>query len=74
MGGEFIAPSTPNSAVATAKPAEPAATVKKTSLGSDMARSGNGIRPPAGFKNDGNLEKPACWRNLENLPRTISFK
>ncbi|MBQ7159543.1 MAG: cell division protein FtsZ [Treponema sp.] len=74
MGGEFIAPSTPNSAVATAKTVEPAATVKKTSLGSDMARGGNGIRPPAGFKNDGNLEKPACWRNLENLPRTISFK
>mgnify|MGYP002623893228 CR=1 FL=1 len=74
MGGEFVAPASASPAATAAKKAEPAAAVKKTSLGRDMVHSGSGIRPPAGFKNDGNLEKPACWRNLDGLPRTISFK
>ncbi|MBQ3966825.1 MAG: cell division protein FtsZ [Treponema sp.] len=75
MGGEFVAPSSSKPAAEPAeKTGDQTASVKKSSLGSDMARSAGGIRPPAGFKNDGNLEKPACWRNLDSLPRTISFK
>ena len=75
MGGEFVAPSSSKPAAESAeKTGDQTASVKKSSLGSDMARSAGGIRPPAGFKNDGNLEKPACWRNLDSLPRTISFK
>ena len=77
--GEFVAPKQAASASqaanpAPAKPASNGNAPKKTSLGSDMTRSPNGIRPPAGFKDDGNLQMPACWRKLEDLPRTISFK
>lgn len=31
------------------------------------------IVPPANFKNDGDLNKPACWRNLDNLSRSIDL-
>ena len=76
--GDFIAPKPVQAAPAGAKPvvqpARPANTGANggSSLGKDMARSGNSMRPPAEFKNDGNLEKPALWRN--GLSRTINFK
>lgn len=31
------------------------------------------ITPPPGFKNDGDISKPACWRNVDNLPKTINL-
>lgn len=44
---------------------------KKGSLGN--ALNSAAIVPPANFKNDGDLNKPACWRNLDNLSRTINL-
>jgi len=73
MGGEFVAPSAPKTAV-TVNAAANGGVPVKSSLGSDLIRSGNGIRPPVGFTNDGNLEEPAWLRKLENLPKKITFK
>jgi cell division protein FtsZ len=50
---------------------------KKGSLGADITSrppiSESGIRPPAGFHGSNDINQPACWRNLEGLPRTINL-
>lgn len=77
--GDFVTPSSQKVAAAAKTPATAAgngAAGTRSSLGNDLAHSENGMRPPVGFINDGNLEKPAVWRNpnLDSLPKKISFK
>ena len=57
-----------------------AASGAKGSLGADMARTAGSatgmqgsIRPPAGFRSNGDISQPAVWRNLEGLSRGINL-
>ncbi len=61
---------------ASAAAAVPNAAPKGT-LGADMSRSAGtnraSVYPPAGFRDDGDLSKPAVWRSPSNLPRGINL-
>ncbi|MCR5171898.1 MAG: cell division protein FtsZ [Treponema sp.] len=83
--GKFTSPATAREAVTPAeenalfgRTPQPAAN-KDSGLGSlfdSAAREPakpSSIVPPANFKNDGDLNKPACWRNLDNLSRSIDL-
>ena len=43
------------------------------SVNSPAQQKSSSIVPPANFRNDGDLSKPACWRNLDNLSRSIDL-
>lgn len=65
-----------NSLLSTSSPIpQKKAEVKNTgSLGAAMNaayKNPSSLTPPAGFQNDGDLAKPACWRNLT---RTINLQ
>ncbi|MCR5725662.1 MAG: cell division protein FtsZ [Treponema sp.] len=64
----------PDDSGAGVKDAGNAATPKGT-LGADMSRTApsRGIYAPAGFRDDGDLSKPAVWRSPSNLPRGINL-